>query len=1048
MSKRFTLIKQVFLVLVTILTTGQFSLSNPAVETPVAAQNSTNQDSARSNLRIRDYTFGYWQNGMRKYKGDESADVLCIESGHYGMALDMAQLDKPKFSFFDTASAYSNALKLRDSRMNQLAEAQLEIEFEQGGKIYRAKRCGAAAERLAEGRMHSARLWESARLVQHYDFQGLEFTDDNGEELITNAKLDLVAWPDSLTFNVEMEPVITLGDNLQQGIVGKGQGVYNGSQLIAHQPALEHEQFTVEAWVKVPEAYIHKNRSWIVSKNGSENKEGYFGIAIRGDSLIAALNIGGVDRRNYYEVKTERHSLIGGKWHHVVMTYDGKTLEVYLDGRKRDSVELNKKRVLGSGDMRIGKKANNSGQSARVVVDQLRVWNKVLNRHEIAKNARTPAKIANRENLAYVNDFETGADLKLPVWNNARLKISLSGAGKKWVSEKVVSQAWGVDQKQLFTLNCRLNPRDRGKEKIQAFMKHNNQLQVNYRDDFDCYVASIKRPKRKGKSGYNDIRDYDEIDITVDSQTGTSVPFLMEIIEPANITGICPVLCDEQGRPTGIPVQLSKNWHYSKMGAYLRAYALLPATKGQSKYKLKLVYGFYGTLPSASHAQLSLVGYNGNGRWDQLAIGCWGETYCMDVDMSCTDVAVTDVRLLMVRKGAEGVKWGWTDAGWGGDWLGLKDGNQQKLLFNGLKTAYRSHGPCLTDVEYNGFYGAARELSFDSTVRTLRTDDYARTFTTLNYTFDKKVSAEGWIFKVGRTGHYITPRIAYGNAAGLVKEHVVSDGLKKGEMHIPETTIMGAAPWWVSFPGGYHDRDGFASGYRALVIRSFRAVISGKEYLNPTIELPAYHISSSGKAGLDLHLKAPVGITEFNPGDQIHLDVEWITLPRQAADYYGPNAAFRQHLQASPSSWKTAHREAAGNDLKVSAEGGSVKSNYPVIIQAQKPNVTVNIKGGVGYVPIRFEGLDSAHGYELYQLVNGQEQKLDQAVHGNDFWQTDYDAQSKTYKITYNLPLDGLAQSSWILKKAPLKMPVAEISPVPVAVPGAEPKPKQNTPAE
>jgi len=102
MSKRFTLIKQVFLVLVTILTTGQFSLSNPAIETPVAAQNSTNQDSARSNLRIRDYTFGYWQNGMRKYKGDPSADVLCIESGHYGMALDMAQLDKPKFGFFDT----------------------------------------------------------------------------------------------------------------------------------------------------------------------------------------------------------------------------------------------------------------------------------------------------------------------------------------------------------------------------------------------------------------------------------------------------------------------------------------------------------------------------------------------------------------------------------------------------------------------------------------------------------------------------------------------------------------------------------------------------------------------------------------------------------------------------------------------------------------------------------------------------------------------------------------------------------------------------------
>ena len=48
----------------------------------------------------------------------------------------------------------------------------------------------------------------------------------------------------------------------------------------------------------------------------------------------------------------------------------------------------------------------------------------------------------------------------------------------------------------------------------------------------------------------------------------------------------------------------------------------------------------------------------------------------MDVDMSCTDVAVTDVRMLMARAGEKGDMWNWTDAGWGGDWLGLKDGKK------------------------------------------------------------------------------------------------------------------------------------------------------------------------------------------------------------------------------------------------------------------------------------------------------------------------------------------------------------------------------------
>ena len=92
----------------------------------------------------------------------------------------------------------------------------------------------------------------------------------------------------------------------------------------------------------------------------------------------------------------------------------------------------------------------------------------------------------------------------------------------------------------------------------------------------------------------------------------------------------------------------------------------LPATPGTSTYKLRLVYGFYGTLPSASHAQLSLVGYHGSvGRWDQLAIGCWGETICFDMDMSCVDVAITDVRMLMARKGKDG-----TQVELDGRWLG------------------------------------------------------------------------------------------------------------------------------------------------------------------------------------------------------------------------------------------------------------------------------------------------------------------------------------------------------------------------------------------
>jgi hypothetical protein len=90
---------------------------------------------------------------------------------------------------------------------------------------------------------------------------------------------------------------------------------------------------------------------------------------------------------------------------------------------------------------------------------------------------------------------------------------------------------------------------------------------------------------------------------------------------------------------------------------------------------------------------------------------------------------------------------------------------------------------------------------------------------------------------------------------------------------------------------------------------------------------------------------------------------------------------------------------------------------YPIIIAAAEPEVEVAIEGGVGAVPIRFEGLQSPTGHRLYRLQDGGRVPLDQSVHGNDFWQTDYDAESGTYKVSLNLPLDGVGKATWVLAR-------------------------------
>ena len=59
------------------------------------------------------------------------------------------------------------------------------------------------------------------------------------------------------------------------------------------------------------------------------------------------------------------------------------------------------------------------------------------------------------------------------------------------------------------------------------------------------------------------------------------------------------------------------------------------------------------------------------------------------------------------------------------------------------------------------------------------------------------------------------------------------------------------------------------------------------------------------------------------------------------------------------------------------------------------------LRGGVGYVPVTFTGLTSPDGYTVFV----DDRRVDQSVHGNDFWQTDYDAARQRWQQTYNIPL-------------------------------------------
>ena len=104
--------------------------------------------------------------------------------------------------------------------------------------------------------------------------------------------------------------------------------------------------------------------------------------------------------------------------------------------------------------------------------------------------------------------------------------------------------------------------------------------------------------------------------------------------------------------------------------------------------------------------------------------------------------------------------------------------------------------------------------------------------------------------------------------------------------------------------------------------------------------------------------------------------------------------------------------------LQVEIIGGTLISNYPLRIKVTDPSrVEVKIVGGVGAVPVRFEGLSSTD-YVLNEIKQNSEDRFAPEVHGNDYWQTDYNVKT-LFCMTFNVPIDTATatESTWALQK-------------------------------
>jgi len=336
-------------------------------------------------LSALDYSYAYWLNGWRKQSANDVADVLCFETGRYGFLLDLADVSNPRFGRLRDGADYGEALVAGTRRIDSLQSAQLTVALELDGKTYRAVSCPR----------QGARMWESGRVAQHFDLLDLRFEDDNRNPLPCYGTLNIVAWPGSLTFTVEMTPDRIYVDGPCQGLVGNALCIVDEPLDIPHSAALEPEHLTAECWVNIPRKMGTNVYGWLLCKNGHEWGQGNYGLMLRRGALIAVLNnVGG---KNAQHMIKQQGKLKPGKWHHLALTYDGQTMRLYVDGREHGAKPLTEARKPGKGVLRIGKRADGNFAVVRALYDQVRIWGRALTREEIRAHVREPGKLPNRD---------------------------------------------------------------------------------------------------------------------------------------------------------------------------------------------------------------------------------------------------------------------------------------------------------------------------------------------------------------------------------------------------------------------------------------------------------------------------------------------------------------------------------------------------------------------------------------------------------------------------------------------------------------------------
>ncbi|MDF7808118.1 sulfatase [Pontiellaceae bacterium B12219] len=479
--------------------------------------------------------------------------------------------------------------------------------------------------------------------------------------------------------------------------------------------------------------------------------------------------------------------------------------------------------------------------------------------------------------------------------------------------------------------------------------------------DADEYGLHIDVPAG-GISYPADTNRVDEyvIEVTNPGSIAQNIPLIFEQPTPRAITGTVMLMCEEaDGRPIGIPVQISKNWHGTSSdivhrGSWLRGYTMVPLAPGETKqFRLRVVYGYWGGSGTISHSQLSLIGWGKNWKWDESALGAWGESCTYDPCLHAGVAFMDDIRPAFTTPMNGGTDHNWTENSGGGDYLIYRDSSDTYRWIKRLKTAYLWTGPNMTEVLYSGTTDDDKiRVTYSS--QAVRTSDYHRRFHGYTYEFLEDVTTpERLVFHQMAADYYTGPTFTNyyrGDETGLLAAGVIDPG---------GNTYKGTP---VQFNNQWLSIDDVMSFDK--VSRSRRGIINLSSTLNGN-SFPLYMHTYGRSWGGDrmmFDFSADSVERSYSAGDVVEGEFEFIMPPTAASEYWGNDAAFASRLAAYGSNpWNAVHDEFRYNvEMDLAVNEGTLLRNYPVEVESAGATVLADLTiyaGGIGHVPVVLKGV-------------------------------------------------------------------------------------------